>query len=200
MITRLKLSTIEQGLPKYRSMLAGNAAYVPSSYESIASATGTGSSGTITFSSIPSTYQHLQIRGIADSSGAGTQQDLLIRINGVTSSSYSDHSLKGNGSSVSATGNASQTYAYNFDVVTGNSVTANTLGVFILDLHDYASTSKTKTLRLLGGFDNNGSGYIVLNSNLFNSTSAISSISLIAGGGGFWETNTQIALYGIKGA
>ena len=62
MITRLKLSTIEQGLPKYRSMLAGNAAYVPSSYESIASATGTGSSGTITFSSIPSTYQSLQLR------------------------------------------------------------------------------------------------------------------------------------------
>jgi hypothetical protein len=30
-------------------------------YESIASATGTGSSATITFSSIPSTYQHLQI-------------------------------------------------------------------------------------------------------------------------------------------
>lgn len=200
MITRLKLSTIEQGLPKYRSMLAGNDAYLPSSYESIASATGTGSSGTITFSSIPSTYQHLQIRGIADSSGAGTQQDLLIRINGVTSSSYTYHQLRGSGVSVSATSGASQTYAYNFDAVTGNSVAAATVAGIILDIHDYANTTRNKTLRLFGGFDNNGSGQIVLNSNLFINTSAISSISLISGGGGFWETNTQFALYGIKGA
>ena len=34
---------------------------VASSFESIATATGTGSSGVITFSSIPSTYKHLQI-------------------------------------------------------------------------------------------------------------------------------------------
>lgn len=178
----------------------GGAAAAAPAFESIASASGTGSSGTITFSSIPSTYQHLQIRGIADSSGAGTQQDLLVRINGVTSSSYSNHSVRGNGSTVSVDGNASQTYAYFFDVITGNSVGASTLGAFILDLHDYASTSNTKTLRLLGGFDNNGSGYAALSSCLFNNTAAVSSISLIAGGGGNWETNTQFALYGIKGA
>lgn len=200
MITRLKLSTIEQGLPKYRSMLAGNDAYLPSSFESIATATGNGSSGTITFSSIPSTYQHLQIRGIADSDAAGTQQDLFIRLNGVTSASYTYHQLKGGGASVSATGGASQTYAYNFDAVTGNSAAAATVAGIILDIHDYASTTKNKTLRLFGGFDNNGSGFVVINSNLFANTSAISSISLISGGGGNWTTQTQFALYGIKGA
>ena len=108
MITRLKLSTIEQGLPKYRSMLAGNSAYVPPSYESIASATGTGSSGTITFSSIPGTYQHLQIRinSRNDSTDGATT---TMRFNGDTGSNYARHYLYGDGATVSASGNATTT-------------------------------------------------------------------------------------------
>ena len=193
------LQSLANGSARGYGAFGGAAAAAPA-FESIASANGTGSSGTITFSSIPSIYQHLQIRGIADSSGAGTQQDLLIRLNGVTASSYSNHSLRGNGTSVTIDGNASQTYAYFFDVITGNSVTANTLGASILDIYDYASTSKSKVIRFFGGFDSNGSGFISLASSLFNNTSAITSISLIAGGGGNWETNTRFALYGIKGA
>jgi len=80
-------------------------------FESIASASGTGSSGTITFSSIPSTYQHLQIRGTADSSGAGTQQDLFITLNGVTSASYTWHQVRATGVGVSPTGGISLTNA-----------------------------------------------------------------------------------------
>ena len=46
------------------SLLAGNAAYNPSSFESIATVT-LGSSGAVTFSSIPSTYKALQLRFMA---------------------------------------------------------------------------------------------------------------------------------------
>jgi hypothetical protein len=169
-------------------------------FESIASASGTGSSGTITFSSIPSTYQHLQIRGTADSSGAGTQQDLFITLNGVTSASYTWHQMRATGTGVSPSGGVSLTNASVYDAVTGNSALANVTAAIILDIHDYASTTKNKTLRLFGGFDNNGSGQLVLHSNLLINTSAISSISLISGGGANWETTTQFALYGIKGA
>ena len=47
----------------------------PSSFESIATVSGTGSSGTITFSSIPATYKHLQIRYI------GKTNDVKFRFN-----------------------------------------------------------------------------------------------------------------------
>jgi len=88
-----------------RSMLAGNTAFNPSSFESIATATGTGSSGVITFSSIPSTYQHLQLRWIARTTDATSGfESILIRYNGVTSTSYGYHYIEANGSTVSAAG------------------------------------------------------------------------------------------------
>jgi len=69
-----------------RSGLVGNPVIMPGSYESIASASGTGSSGTITFSSIPSTYTHLQIRGIGRNSYPSTQVN--VRFNSDTGSNY----------------------------------------------------------------------------------------------------------------
>lgn len=202
MITRLKLSTIEQGLPKYRSMLAGNDAYIPNSFESIATATGTGSSDTITFSSIPSTYQHLQLRWIArDVSATAALESLLIRYNGVSTTSYAYHYIEANGSSVTAGGIGFSDTSWNL----GNSMAkgglaSGIMAVGVIDIHDYASTTKLKTSRAFTGGDNNSTaGKVNLYSSLFNSTSAISSITIISGGSSF-ATTTQFALYGIKGA
>jgi len=61
-ITSIKTGSSFTNLVKYNDFLGPNSAYIPTSYESIASATGTGSSNTITLSSIPSTYKHLQLR------------------------------------------------------------------------------------------------------------------------------------------
>jgi len=126
---------------------SGGAAAATSSYESIQSATGTGASGVITFSSIPATYKHLQIRGSNLSTDA--------------------------------------TYA-------------NMNCVSILDIIDYADTSKYKTVRGFSGSDRNGAGNIFLISGLWLSTSAISTITLTADGTN-WTTSTTFALYGIKG-
>ena len=157
MITRLKLSTIEQGLPKYRSMLAGNAAYVPSSYESIASATGTGSGTTITFDNIAGTYQYLQLRILARDTQATTGRSRTITANNDTGSNYARHQLTGDGSTVSAGGQGSLTSIGTYSIPAA-SATADIHGVYIIDLHDYASTTKTKTFRIFGGYDVNGSG------------------------------------------
>jgi hypothetical protein len=199
MITRLKLSTIEQGLPKYRSMLAGNDAYKPPSFESIASATGTGSSGTITFSSIPATYTSLQIRGIIRGSFAASSLQLGIQINGLTSASYPTHGLRGDGSAASAVGYTAQNYIYG-PTFTGSTATSSVCGIVIIDIHDYASTTRNKTIRAIGGHDLNGSGNVQLWSGLYNDTTSITSISLSPTAGGNFTTETQFALYGVKGA
>jgi len=199
MITRLKLSTIEQGLPKYRSMLAGNDAYVPPSFESIATATGNGSSNTITFNSIPSTYQHLQIRITSRDTVTGTtNEDIRLRFNNISTASYVRHNLSGDGANATAGASTSQTYLDIYQVSPKAGTTANIFGGVIVDIHDYKSTTKNKTVRAFGGADLNGSGDIGLHSGLFIDTTAISRIDIISNGTAF-ATNSTFALYGIKG-
>lgn len=170
-----------------------------SSYESIATANGTGSSGTITFSSIPSTFKHLQIRGIMRTDEAGaTETNCYITVNGVTGTSYAYHILRGNGSTVIASGGASTGFTFPGNA-TGAAATASVMGVLIVDILDYGSTTKNKTLRYFTGFDRNGAGEVYVSSGLYNSTNAISSIEIKTSSNN-WTTSTTFALYGIKEA
>ena len=168
-------------------------------YESIASATGTGSSGTITFSSIPSTYTSLQIRGIMRTDG-GTTANIIF--NGDTGSNYASHQLYGDGTTVGAGGVASSTSITQGGVLGyGTSASANTVGAFILDIHDYASTTRNKTTRVFTGRDDNGSALFVrLGSGLWMNTAAVTSVSIVVSGAGNFTNQTQFSLYGIKGA
>lgn len=172
-----------------------------SSYESIATATGTGSSGTITFSSIPATFKHLQIRGIARTSAAGIGvDDFAITLNNITTSSYAYHLLQGNGSTASAGGAASQTSGAIYKATTGAAATANIMGASIIDVLDYGSTTKNKTVKVFSGTDQNstaGTGFSIISSSLFISTAAVTSIELKTFSGN-WTTATTFALYGIR--
>lgn len=180
--------------------LVGSFAPASGSYESIASATGTGSSQTITFSSIPSGYVSLQIRGIVRSTEAGSGTNFNIQINGDTGSNYAQHRLLGNGTTATASGTASQTSIF-AGRAPGAGTTAGTMNGTIVDIHDYLSTTKYKTIRIITGQDSNNTyaGEISLRSGLWMSTSAITSISFVLDNPNFANTTT-FALYGIKGA
>jgi len=169
-----------------------------SSYESIATVTVTGSStSTITFSSIPSTYKSLQLRGIYrrnTTGGFGPN----FNFNNDTSSVYVNHYLRGNGSTATASASTGDS---NFDGPPGPSATqtAGIFGAIIVDIIDYENTSKYKTVRSIGGDDRSGSGTIQLNSALWMSTNAINRID-ITNGTDIFAADTTYALYGIKGA
>ena len=166
------------------------------SFESIATATGTGSSGTITFSSIPSTYKHLQIRWMSQvDAGTNGTYNTYIQLNSDAGNNYARHTLDGDGASATATGADSVT-APQVGLSTRNSDTA--LGVSIIDVHDYASTTKNKTIRIFNGADRNGAGSVQLQSGLWMNTSAVSTISIINFNGNF-KTTSVFSLYGIKG-
>jgi hypothetical protein len=173
-------------------------------FESIATATGTGSSGTITFSSIPSTYQHLQIRFLAkDTNTTLSSYSLTVNFNGTTTG-YAAHRLIGDGTNSSATGSSGTTGITTIRAIAGNdaAVGANTYGVGIIDIHDYASTTKNKVMRMFNGIDGNAlssSFRVNLVSGLSIDTNAITSISLQTNGTAF-TTGSTFALYGIKGA
>ena len=176
-------------------MLAGGA--VATDYESIATVTvGAGGSSTITFSSIPSTYTHLQIRALSKSTTAGTANaSFTAQFNSDTGSNYTRHALTGDGATVSASGAASQT-----SIRAGGNTEANSTNIFavsVIDILDYANTNKYKTLRTLFGSDLNGSGEINFRSGAWMNTNAITSVLLTPSSGNFAQYSS-FALYGIK--
>ena len=115
------------------------------SYESIATVTvGAGGSSSISFSSIPSTFKHLQIRGIAKYSSAYNSYG-RIQFNSDTSANYAQHQLYGDGSAASSygySGESSGIMSLLSDAQFGN---------FVTDVLDYTDSNKYKTVRTLGG-------------------------------------------------
>ena len=174
----------------------------PTSYESIATTTvGGGGSSTITFSSIPSTYKHLQIRFIGRSTDTGGDRiGQKIQFNSDTGANYSRHQLFGDGASAAANGTANATYILSgLSELTAANAPANTFGVGVLDILEYANTSIYKTTRALAGQDqNSSSGRIFLASGNWRNTAAITSITLAPETGNYVQYS-QAALYGIKG-
>jgi len=183
----------------YASQVTGHLWAPSGAYDSIATTTLTSSSNGITFSSIPSTYTHLQLRIQIKGTSSGTDW-FFIRFNGVdTSSNYYGHWLYGNGSSAltSVPNPPNNTSAIVLGDTPGTTAT-NVFSGFVIDILDYTSTNKTKVIRGLGGYDANGSGTVGLISGLALSTSAITSIT-IGGYNASMGQYSQFALYGIKG-
>jgi hypothetical protein len=169
-------------------------------YESIATLSGNGSGTTISFTSIPSTFKHLQLRGIIrESSGTGVDDTFFgLQFNGDTATNYSTHNLLGDGASASANAGATQSRIL-LGFATQNAALTNTMGAFVLDILDYQNTNKYKTSRSLGGDDLNGKGLISFVSGSWQSTSAINRIDIYSLTSRSISTASTIALYGIKG-
>ena len=165
------------------------------SYDSIATVTvGSGGQSTITFSSIPSTYKHLQIRGIARDAGGNGEWKIELNSD-TTTTNYYRHGIYGDGASASAFGVNNNTVA----PVSYSGQTASVFGGYVVDILDYTNTNKYKTIRTLGGYDTNGGGQEGLFSNLWKNTNAITDISLKIVGGTNFAQYSQFALFGIKG-
>lgn len=187
-------------------IIASSYPVATNSYESIATVTvGSGGSSSISFTSIPSTYKHLQIRAMVNTNRATYgQDDVWFQVNSDTAANYSQHRLQGNGSSASAGGSANTSSIVLYG--TAGTTVSNMFGVIVLDILDYADTNKYKTFRALGGVDTNGlvagyGGWMNLESGLWRSTSALTSISFspTQNGATAFAQYSHFALYGVKG-
>jgi hypothetical protein len=186
----------------YASQISGHLFAPSGAYDSIATVTvGAGGTSTVSFTSIPQGYTHLQIRAFGHtnrSTGAGGD-GTRFNFNSDTGSNYTGHSIEADGSTAIAFTEGTSVTKYAIYGLTGNTG-ATTFGTFIVDILDYSSTNKYKTARALTGFDNNGSGYVYFSSGLWMSTSAITRIDLTPNAGTLFNQYSSFALYGIKGA
>jgi hypothetical protein len=193
-VSRLSQQSLQQAFPKGNTFWDGvtNTSAFDSLGTVIVPSAGLSS---VTFSNIPSTYTHLQMRGIAkDARGAGNNNSpLLTTFNGDSGANYSVREIAGNGSVFTSFGSGSTS---NFSVTSGPASDI-TFGAFIFDILDYSNTSKYKTGRALGGTEYNGSGAIIMTSGSWRNTNAVTSITFTALSSPFAQYS-QFSLYGIK--
>lgn len=162
-------------------------------YEPIATTTvaTSGVSGTITFSSISSAYTDLRVV-LVGRCAANTFP--VLRVNGDTGTNYAYTYLRGNGTS--AASNTTSTLTNNIYI--GLSSWNQQPMLCTVDLFSYSGSAKKGILASESG-DYNGAGITSRTAGLWNSTSAINSISLIVSGD-TWNSGTIATIYGIKAA
>jgi len=195
----------------YPSMLAGNATYVPPSFESISTVNvGSGGAGTVVFSSIPQIYSHLQVRCTVRSAGAatyGTSDTLSLYVNSDGSTTYFNNELvgaDGSAGTLSFSGTNNSTYSSSLGWMATSSSNANVFSSHIIDILDYQNTNKLRTIRTFSGYEDNrnGNGYgeVRIGSSLYQTnTTAISSLYFFVYSSANFAQYSSFALYGIRG-
>lgn len=185
-----------------------------SSFESISTVTvGSGGVSTIEFTSIPSTYTHLQIRYNGQTARSDFNGDALgMRMNSDGGNNYSFHILRmreNTSTGVIAESGATQSQInFGYGSLIGSASSSIFFANGIVDILDYKNTDKYKTVKNLYGTDLNsstsiGSVFSVVGfaSGLWQNANAITSITLTsAATGQDFKQHSQFALYGIKGA
>jgi hypothetical protein len=176
------------------SGISGNLFTASGAYDSIATVVGNGSSDTVTFSSIPQTYKHLQVRWQAKGQNGATGTNQLIwRANGDgTATNYWDHRLIIGGSSwIAQASNSNQ-------ITSGvmNDGTTQWAGGYF-DIYDYTSTIKHKAVKSPHGGDTPSGAQGHYTSHLWRNTAAITSLSFTFTSN-LLKAGTQFSLYGVK--
>ena len=174
-------------------------------YQSIQTVTLTSAQTTVTLSSIPSTYTHLQVRGFWRGNRptypvSGTN----MTFNSDSASNYSNHEMYGYGGGNTTSGMSGGGSANTTSIGVGQPGTSVTdFTTVIIDILDYANTNKYKAARALMGNDINGTiatygGSVGMYTGSWRNTNAITSISFVVSDGSQWQQYSSFALYGIK--
>jgi hypothetical protein len=196
-ISRISQSTVQAGFPKFNNTWDGLSAV--GAMEPISAITLASASASVEFNNIPGTYSHLQIRALIRGTASASAINANMQFNSDTGSNYSYHELYGSGAGGGQAGaGANQTRVFLHGNAPAATALASSFGVAVMDILDYANTSKYKTTRCLNGMDVNGSGgYILLDSGSWQNTNAITSIQIAPNSGNFAQYSS-FSLYGIK--
>lgn len=156
----------------------------------------------VTFSSIPQTYEHLQLRVSSHDSYDASYDILYARFNSDSGTNYSYHFMEGYSTSTNDGKGINQTYAWLGKIEGSYGTTLpTTYGGSIVDIFDYANTNKNTTTQSISGVvDPRPTNVVYFSSSLWDDTSAVNRIDLygiIYSGGGFVR-GTCFTLYGLK--
>jgi hypothetical protein len=177
-------------------ILGASGAAPEPAYELIASSFPTGSS--VSFSGLDtysSTYKHLQIRAVTRQTGSSGIVSALLRVNGVSTSTYRWHRLFADGFSVQSSASGSES-SMSVVAMTATNQVADSFAASVIDILDPYSTTKNTTVRSLFGAASTSTS-IDLRSGVFLSTASVTSLDISTFNN--FASGTRISLYGIRG-
>lgn len=166
-------------------------------FELISAVNLTSLTNTISFTGIPQTYKHLQIRLMAQGNSGSARTTVSALFNGVTTAVYTNNWAYALGSSAYSDTPVVNGPEMSLSSIISTNTDAYRFSPTIIDIPDYTSTTKYKNIHtFFGSFQ-----IVGITSGLFRNTSAISSISLkgMAGSNTSFTPGSRFALYGIKG-
>jgi hypothetical protein len=155
---------------------------------------GSGGAATIDFSSIPATYTDLILKYSIRQSNATPFSTMQITLNG-SSSTFTGRYLEGDGATAGSATSPARFIGY----LNASTSTANTFSNSEIYFPNYAgSTNKSFSIDYAG--ENNATtSYMGLLAQLWSTTSAITSISLVPSTGTILQHSTAY-LYGVSNA
>lgn len=182
------------GNASVRGWRGSSAAALPA-FELISTQILASTASSVTFSSIPSTYKHLQVRLTMASSTA--LNDLAFQFNGDSGSNYAWHIMTGTSTSAVALAGPTQTSIRSVGHNGGQN--ASNWMAAIIDVLDFANTSKYKTAKVFGGYAYSSNFDTTVSSGLWMNTAAITSLTLFNSASGVYNTGSRFSLYGVRG-
>jgi hypothetical protein len=167
---------------------------ISSDYQFIASTTIATATTGYTFSSLTTSFKHLQLRASIRSTTADL--GVGIRFNGdTTASNYAWQRMYGVGSMGSDSG--SDSYAMQ---VAGSADNSNLFGYALIDIPNYQNTNMFKSLRSFTGYYGTAYTAAFLLANIWKNANAITSVTVTCasqGGSGQLAVGTVLSLYGL---
>ena len=153
----------------------------------------------VTFSGIPATYEHLQLRISVRSVYGGTGGDYFyVRLNGETSGSNQDQKLIiANTSSISVLSASGHIQVRRIPTA---GLPAPRYASVLVECLDYANTNKKPVVSLMSGTSGTDMNRLSFGSGMItNSNAAVDSISFIAANGSMTR-GSSFTLYGLNSA
>jgi len=163
---------------------------MPATYEPIATTSLSSATSSITFSSITATYTDLVIVCLVQKETSGADY-MGLRFNGDTGSNFSRVRISGDGTTASSYQDAGQNIAF-CDINVNQFASPGNL---IINLNNYSNSTTNKIALTRSNNVNSGTSAVV---NLWRSTSAINSVTLLSGSN--MKIGSTFTLYGIKAA
>jgi hypothetical protein len=130
---------------------------------------------------------------------AGTFQDYFMQFNGDTSNAYrrGEYWIRGSQTNPSGLGVNSNLPSVYGGQGLGDQAGANYFASTLLQINDYASASKYKTVDSLTGNQNTSDGFAIWYNGIWENSAAINSISFLNTSPRVFKANTYFTLFGL---
>jgi hypothetical protein len=158
----------------------------------------------VTFSSIPQTYEHLQIRMLSRNTYNYFQGSPRLTFNGAAGTAYSSHDINGTSTTVDSGRSEGEAWTKIPRLTTGNGdnnyadrLKTGDYGPAIIDIWDYRNTNKNRVAMAISGAALTTTGrYVSIASGLYTNATTVTSITLDSDGS--WMRGSVFSLYGLN--